>query len=86
MQILFELLKIPCWSSIYDLAPHDIKSVWSYTKKLIVIVDSEPNLDDGNWRKDAIQDAVERVAIMLWTQPRGSQRIIREYYEGKIKA
>ena len=49
MLILFELLKIPCLSSIYDLAPHDIKSVWSYTKKLIFILDSEPNLDDGNW-------------------------------------
>ena len=47
-----------------------LKAFEGYTKKLIVIVDSEPNLDDNAgplYYKDAIaiQDAVERVAIIL---------------------
>jgi hypothetical protein len=37
MQTLFKILKISsCSSSIYDLAPHDIKSVWSYLMKKLV--------------------------------------------------
>ena len=35
--------------------------------------------------EDTIEDAVERVAIILWTHPLGSQKIIRECYEGKMK-